>query len=139
MIGRLRVFAVTGITTLAVAGGAYGASQAVFVGTSGNDTIYGTAHGDVIHGRSGNDSLHGRAGNDVIWGGRGADAEFGGPGNDTLYALADDNRLDVVNCGPGFDTAWLNVNERGLYRVVSCEIVNRVVPGPAQLAEDVTG
>ncbi len=166
MFGRFRAFALTGAATLAVAGGAYGASAAttaVFVGGPGNNTIYGTVHGDAIYGKGGNDDLHGRAGNDVLiggegndvlrgghdsdvlrggpgddtlWGGFGADVELGGPGNDTLYALANDNRLDVLDCGPGDDTAHVNVHERGRYRIARCEHVDWVDPSQAQLAEE---
>ena len=148
---------------LAAAGAAFGANKAVFVGTPGPDSLYGTASGDVIYGKAGSDSLHGRAGNDVIYGGagddvirggdgndveyggrgndtmwvgRGTDAEYGGPGNDVLHALADDNRLDVVDCGAGHDVAWLNVAERGKYVIRGCEVRNWIVPTAEQAAEE---
>ena len=163
MQGKCRVLAVSAISALALAGAALGATKAVFVGTPGPDVINGTAGADVIYGKAGDDSLHGRGGNDVIyggpgndtirggdgndveyggngndvmWAGRGADAEYGGPGDDVLHALADDNQLDIVDCGPGHDVAWLNVNEKGKYVIRGCEVQNWIVPTTAQLAEE---
>ena len=163
MQGKYRAHAAAVVCTLATAGAAVGASKALFVGTPGPDTIYGTPAADVVYGKAGADSLHGRAGNDVIyggkgddvirggddndveyggegndimWAGRGADAEYGGPGNDVLHALADDNRLDIVDCGAGRDVAWLNVAEKGKYVIRGCEVRNWIVPTPEQSAEE---
>ena len=163
MQGKCRVVLTTAVCSLAVAGAAFGATKAVFVGTSGPDTINGTPSGDAIYGKAGDDSLHGRAGNDVIYGGRGgdvikggegndveyggegndsmwvgrgADAEYGGPGDDVLHALADDNRLDIVDCGAGHDVAWLNGAEKGKYVIRGCEVRNWIVPTAEQVAEE---
>jgi Ca2+-binding RTX toxin-like protein len=163
MQGKYRVLAAAAVCSLATAGAAVGATKAVFVGTAGPDTIYGTPNADAIYGKAGADSLHGRAGNDVIYGGRGddvikggddsdveyggagndvmwvgrgVDAEYGGPGNDVLHALADDNRLDIVDCGPGHDVAWLNVAEKGKYVIRGCEVRNWIVPTAEQVAEE---
>ena len=67
----------------------------------------------VLSGLAGDDSISGGDGNDVMWVGRGADAEYGGPGDDVLHALADDNQLDIVDCGPGYDVAWLSPAGKG--------------------------
>ncbi|HEX3455990.1 MAG TPA: hypothetical protein VHS03_15305 [Gaiellaceae bacterium] len=163
MHGKYRLGTVVAAGALALAGAAIGATKAVFVGTSGPDTINGTPSADIIYGKGGDDSLHGLGGNDVIyggsgndtikggdgndveyggygndslWGGRGADTLYGGPGDDVLHALADDNQLDVVDCGPGHDTVWLNANEKGKYVIRGCEVRNWIVPSQAQLAED---
>jgi hypothetical protein len=163
MQGKYRVFAAVAVCSLSAAGVAVGATKAVFVGTPGPDTIYGTAGADAMYGKAGADSLHGRAGNDVIYGGRGndvikggdgndveyggegndvmwvgrgADAEYGGPGNDVLHAFADDDRLDIVDCGAGRDVAWLNVVEKAKYVIRGCEVRNWVVPTPEQTAEE---
>jgi hypothetical protein len=163
MQGKYRALAVVAMFSLAAAGAAFGAPKTVLVGTRGPDTINGTSGVDVIYGRAGNDSLHGRDGNDVVYGGpgndlvkggdgndveyggdgndtmyggRGADALYGGPGNDTLYALADDNQIDIVDCGAGHDVAWLNVREKGRYVIRGCEIRNWIVPTPEQGAEE---
>jgi Ca2+-binding RTX toxin-like protein len=163
MQGKYRLVAVTVAGALALAGAALGATKAVFVGTAGPDAINGTASADIIYGKGGDDSLHGLGGNDVVyggqgndtikgsdgndveyggtgndsmWGGRGADTLYGGPGNDVLHALADDNQLDVVDCGAGHDTVWLNANEKGRYVIRGCEVRNWIVPSPDQIAED---
>jgi len=163
MQGKYRVLLTAAVCSLAVAGAALGATKAVFVGTSGPDTIYGTSGSDAIYGKAGDDSLHGLAGNDVVYGGRGddvikggedndveyggagndsmwvgrgADAEYGGPGEDVLHALADDNRLDIVDCGAGQDVAWLNVAEKGKYVIRGCEVRNWIVPTAEQVAEE---
>ena len=47
--------------------------------------------------------VHGDAGNDTLTGGDGADRLFGGGGNDHLKAV--DDERDLVDCGPGIDTA----------------------------------
>jgi len=51
--------------------------------------------------------IYGGAGNDVLWPGAGADVQFGGPGDDVLHALANDNQRDVLDCGPGYDVAYV--------------------------------
>jgi Ca2+-binding RTX toxin-like protein len=163
MQGKYGVLLTAAVCSLAVAGAALGATKAVFNGTPGPDAIYGTPSADAIYGKAGDDSLHGRAGNDVIYGqrgddvikggddsdveyggggddsmwvGRGADAEYGGPGNDVLHALADDDRLDIVDCGPGHDVAWLNIEEKGKYVIRGCEVRNWIVPTADQVAEE---
>jgi Ca2+-binding RTX toxin-like protein len=163
MQGKYRVLTAAAACALAAEGTAFGATKAVFVGTPGPDTIFGTPTADAIYGKAGGDSLHGRAGNDVIYGGkgddvikgadgndveyggdgadvmwvgRGADMESGGPGNDVLHALADNDRVDIVDCGAGRDVAWLNVAEKGKYVVRGCEVRNWIVPTPEQAAEE---
>jgi len=68
---------------------------------AGDDVVRGAEGADVIYGQGGNDTLRGGEGNDVIWVGRGRDVENGGPGDDQLHALANDNRVDQVDCGDG--------------------------------------
>jgi len=63
----------------------------------------------------------------------------GGPGNDTLYALVDDNEIDIVDCGAGHDVAWLNVKEKGKYVIRGCEARNWIVPTPEQAAAESGG
>ena len=163
MQGKYRALAVSAAGCLVLAGAAMGATKAVLVGTSGPDVVNGTPTADVIYGKAGDDSLHGRSGNDVVYGdrgndtikggdgndveyggegndvmwvGRGADAEYGGPGDDVLHALADDNQLDIVDCGAGHDVAWLNAAEKGKYVIRGCEVRNWIVPSPDQLTEE---
>jgi len=117
----------------------------IIYGQAGDDELHGNGGHDVIYGGHGNDTIRGGAdgdieyggeGDDSLWGGQGADQLFGGGGGDVLHALANDNQRDVVDCGPGRDKAWLNIRERGLYRVSGCETVFWVVPTPEQEAEE---
>jgi Ca2+-binding RTX toxin-like protein len=82
------------------------------LGTSGPNILNGTARAETIRGLGGNDRLFGRGGNDALWGGAGndqldgglgLDKLFGGPGNDTTRTR--DGQRDVIDCGPGKDTA----------------------------------
>ena len=120
----------------------------VVYGQAGSDDLHGADGHDVLYGGQGNDTIHGGQagdieyvgyGNDSLWGGRGADELYGGPSDDVLHALADDNQVDVVDCGAGNDVAWLNVEERRLYRVRGCERVNWVIPTAEQEAEENSG
>jgi Ca2+-binding RTX toxin-like protein len=97
-------------------------------GTTRADHLTGTAASDVLYGLGGNDTLLGLGGNDVLYGGVGADKLNGGPGADRLYGgpgndvlRARDGRRDVVDCGPGRDTAYVD----RLDRVSGCETVRR--------------
>jgi Ca2+-binding RTX toxin-like protein len=105
-----------------------------FIGTATADRIDGTDVGDRIFGMAGNDVLSGLKGDDCIFGLGGNDQEFGGPGDDKLHALADDNRIDTIDCGDGNDLAYENANERDVF--VNCETVIRKVPTPAEAADD---
>jgi hypothetical protein len=84
-------------------------------GTNLRDRIYGLARADTIGARAGNDDCYGGsgfdviacgAGNDRIDGGFGEDDLFGGPANDKV--LAADGRVDLVDCGEGEDTAYVD-------------------------------
>ena len=86
-----------------------------YVGGDQNDVLYGTNGPDVLLGRGGNDALFGKRGNDVLEGGTGNDVVYGGPGRDSLVGGPGNDRFhtrdgmrDVVNGGPGFDTAWVD-------------------------------
>jgi Ca2+-binding RTX toxin-like protein len=80
--------------------------DAIF-GSSGNDVICGLGGNDKIYGLGGNDVLIGGAGNDYIEGGAGRNTLLGGPGNDYLRAFS--GVRDVVDGGPGVDTAWTDL------------------------------
>jgi hypothetical protein len=91
-------------------------------GTSAGETIRGTNRPDTLLGRAGDDRVFGLAGPDVIAGGPGADELWGGPGADRL--LARDRVRDLVICGPGRDTAIVDLVDL-VHR--SCEVVRRPV------------
>lgn len=115
-------------------------------GTPGNDTVTGSQIRDVIflglgndssaarrgaddvHGDGGRDRLSGGPGDDSLFGAEGADNIVGGTGNDGLNGDAggdvldaDDGARDIVNCGPGNDTAFVDT----LDRARDCENVIR--------------
>ena len=95
----------------------------------GNDVIYAGQGNDVVRGGLGNDVEFGGHGQDVLWVGAGADVQYGGPGNDVLHALANDNQPDVLNCGPGYDVAY--VVRHDPVRLHGCEQVIRLSPEEA--------
>lgn len=144
------------VAALAVVAGASAASLDLIRGTNGPDNINGTSGPDIIYARAGNDSIrahdgndvvysgrgndvarggpgndviYGGDGNDVLWVGAGADVQYGGEGNDILHALANDNQPDVVNCGPGYDVAYVVVHDP--VRLHGCEQVIRLTPEEA--------
>jgi len=133
---KLLVLAVTGVLAVAAAASAarldviYGTAGAdTLTGTTGADVIYARAGGDTVRGRPGNDVLYGGAGNDVMWPGSGVDVQYGGTGNDVLHALANDNQPDILDCGPGFDTAIVIEHDPARFR--GCEQIVRLSPEEA--------
>ncbi len=98
----------------------------------GNDTVDGGPGLDRIYGGPGDDTLSAgpRPGGDLgrrdfLWGGFGVDTEKGGASNDVLHALAPDNKVDSLDCGPGdHDVAWLRAGEHDT--TVNCEVVKTV-------------
>jgi len=133
---KLLVLGLAGL--LAVAAAASAASLDVIHGTPGSDALAGTTGADVIYARGGNDTvrahagndvLYGGAGNDVMWPGAGVDVQYGGTGNDVLHALANDNEPDILDCGPGNDTAI--VIEHDPARFHGCEQIGRLSPAEA--------
>jgi Ca2+-binding RTX toxin-like protein len=125
-------------------------------GADGNDTSYGEDGNDLMGGGTGDDKQYGGAGNDTIYAGRGRDESWGEAGDDTLWALARkdvhgrndilgdvlhggegndtfktrDGEADVIDCGPGVDTALLDFKDVIVDATAenangSCEVVNR--------------
>jgi hypothetical protein len=102
-------------------------------GGSGDDGLGGGNGPDALHGGTGNDRVAGGNGDDRLWGGPGADRLFGGNGDDTLHALAADEDHDLLDCGPGHDTARVRASERASTRIIGCETIV-IVDNPS--AED---
>jgi Ca2+-binding RTX toxin-like protein len=102
----------------------------------GNDTIKGGPNtpGDTdferLFGDTGDDTLEGNRGKDYLDGEQGSDRMFGGKGPDTIDAADEETAgtPDVVDCGPGTDTAWANENDT----VDNCENLTRVA-NPASM------
>jgi hypothetical protein len=88
------------------------------LGTSGPDVLRGTRGSDTLYGKSGADRLYGLQDNDLVVGGPGKDVLVGGSGNDRLVAR--DGARDVLRCGPGADTAIVDLRDR---LSTSCEKV----------------
>src|SRR5205814_1216281 len=58
-----------------------------------------------------------------------AEVQYGGDGNDILHALANDNQPDILNCGPGYDVAYVIVHDPARFH--GCEQVIRLTPEEA--------
>ena len=80
-------------------------------GSGGLDYVSGLAASDLLYGGAGNDTVLGREGNDHIYGNPGSDRLFGNLGKDTIYSFGDRGE-DVVNCGAGNDTAFVDEIDR---------------------------
>lgn len=117
-----------------------GANDNLF-GIGGDDEISGGTGNDFIQGDSGNDNLKGDDGNDYVQGGSGLDIINGGSGNDTLIpsfitgsTTVRDFEPDVVVCGDGIDTAFINLADNDTAST-GCEII---VSTPDTLSENQT-
>jgi Ca2+-binding RTX toxin-like protein len=115
----------------------------VIVGHDGNDIINASAGDDDLCGGNGNDQLNGEDGNDRLVGDSflckaevgpgsapGMDNIMGGAGNDILiHGNANgnyddsDGKRDLIDCGPGDDTAMLNISIDH-DEAVNCEHIN---------------
>jgi hypothetical protein len=108
----------------------------VIRGLRGPDYVAGKPHADDLYGNRGKDEVRGGNGRDRVFSGRGRDSLYGGRGNDTMNAQ--DGYRDVVNCGLGTDTAYVDrldrVNE-------DCEnvFVAGGGPGPNPVVDKVSG
>ncbi|MDQ3670039.1 MAG: sulfatase-like hydrolase/transferase [Actinomycetota bacterium] len=95
----------------------------------GDDVVWGGTGMDTIEGGQGNDRLIGGLGNDHLISGLGNDRLVGGLGNDRLEAgsghdgiYSRDGYADIVTCGPGRDTAYVDGRDRV---AGDCESVRR--------------
>jgi Ca2+-binding RTX toxin-like protein len=84
-------------------------------GTDQGEKIVGTKFADHINALGGDDVVLGWAGPDKIRGGNDKDQQYGGRGNDVIYS--EGGFRDLVNCGKGTDTAYVDSKDR----VVGCE------------------
>ena len=105
------------------------------IGTAKADQITGSFGADIIKARGGNDTVDGGNGSDTINGSRGSDTITdigvvpdvdtitGGKGNDRIdvrEGAALNDTPDVVDCGPGTDTVFVDPTDTRL----NCEILN---------------
>lgn len=107
-------------------------------GIGGNDDISGGTGNDFIQGDSGNDNMKGDEGNDYVLGGSGIDILDGGPGNDTLISsfvtgstTVRDFEPDIIICGDGLDTAFINLVDNDTASS-DCEIIVSVPATPVE-------
>lgn len=127
------------------------------VGTSNNDTIAGSGGDDNVSGKGGQDRVYGDSGADNVSGGANPDDVFGGKGADDLFGNGGDDYMnsadnrggDVVDCGPGTDSAVIDAVDFGEAFVavvgnndttVNCEDVTTVItnPGSGTGSEDLS-
>ena len=126
---KTKMILLAAVAALALAAVASAARLDLIRGTDGADNLNGTAGADLVYARAGNDNVRTHDGNDVIWPGAGADVQFGGPGNDVLHALANDNQRDILDCGHGFDVAYVIAHDPARFH--GCEQVIRLTPEQA--------
>jgi len=86
-----------------------------FVGTDRSERIVATDSADTIDANGGDDTVVGLRGTDKIRGGNGKDKQYGGRGNDVIDS--DGGFRDLVNCGKGIDTAYVDSKDQ----VSGCE------------------
>ena len=130
--GIWRGVALTLVIALAMAGLAYAKNIA---GTAGPDRLVGTPKADMLKGKGGRDTLIARRGADRLFGGRGPDTLRPGPGRDEINTrrngysaggqgndriLARDNTADLIDCGAGRDTVFVDRVEDGVF---NCEFI----------------
>ena len=77
-------------------------------GRGGADTIVAGPGDDCAYGSSGPDMVAGNDGNDYLRGGGGPDRIYGGPGSDAINSRDRNRGPDVVDCGGGVDTAFVD-------------------------------
>lgn len=87
------------------------------LGTSGADELQGTPSGDLLFSFGGADRVRGGDGSDLVDSGNGEDVVFAGPGDDRVRAFDRDH--DAIDCGDGYDVAYLDALDTS----VGCEEV----------------
>ncbi len=70
------------------------------------EDLFGGNGDDRLTGSPSANTLDGGIGADRLTGGPGPDALFGGEGDDVIFAR--DSEVDVIECGPGLDTATID-------------------------------
>ena len=104
---------------------AAGDGDDIVCGGPGDDSLDGDDGDDAIIGGPGDDGPSGDAGNDTLVGGSGDDDPEGGPGHDFIVGgegddwikSSDDDEVDKVNAGDGFDICFFSAGDE----LASCE------------------
>jgi hypothetical protein len=84
------------------------------------EDVFGGAGNDRLTGSPAANTLDGGNGDDRLDGGNGTDFLFGGEGDDVIFAR--DGEVDVIECGPGLDTATV---DRDDIVAGDCESISR--------------
>ena len=101
-----KVLIIGGALLIVLAFLASSAQAKLIIGTSASETLRGTGRADIIKAKGGDDTVKAFAAADRIVAGGGADVVFAGAGKDHIDLI--DNRADVVFCGDGIDTVWID-------------------------------
>jgi hypothetical protein len=102
----------------------------ILFGFPGEQTLEGNGGDDTVGGGGDDDEVFGGAGDDQVVGQGGHDFMSGGSGDDSLEAQQD-LLEDTVDCGPGTDTAILDLQDKltfvrgSLLRRGACETITR--------------
>jgi len=97
-------------------------------GDAAADRMFGGDGPDRMNGGSGADTMMGEEGNDEVIGGSGVDTVSGGFGDDSIR-VADDS-ADNVDCGPGSDTVYVEIDTPTRDVLLNCELVVQVPAEP---------
>lgn len=108
-------------------------------GNRDNDEMYGGSGADTMNGSYGSDRMFGGPDNETMSGGPAKDRMFGDAGTDRIEGnngndyinIAGDGETDSVNCGIGFDTLVLDLQDQG--NLTLDEVVARTGCEEAQL------
>ena len=99
----------------------------VIKGTPGDDKLIGSKSADTLVGKAGHDILRSAEGPDLVKGNRGKDLIKAGKGSDEVHAgkgadeiHARDGKPDRIDCGPGDDVVFADLDETV---VLDCEEV----------------
>ena len=76
------------------------------LGTRGPDALVGTSEGELFFSFGGPDTIRAGDGNDLVDPGNGEDLVNAGSGDDRVRAF--NRSRDVIYCGPGYDTAYVD-------------------------------
>jgi hypothetical protein len=80
------------------------------LGTRGPDDLRGTSAGELLFSFGGPDRVDAGDGSDLIDPGNSNDAVFAGPGDDRIRAF--DGARDTIECGDGYDVAFVDSFDR---------------------------
>jgi len=105
-----------------------GAGDDRMLGDAGPDGLYGGPGNDHVDGGASADRVEGNEGNDELIGGSAPDILLGGDGDDQIRAA--DDSIDIVDCGPGYDTVYVEADAPSRNQLTDCEVVIPIAAEP---------